>query len=422
MFIFAPGSGCTGEARLVKPGDELIFSGDSSSNQISVVNNEVISEGSKACLQVVSSQRKFNTPLPEGKLDKLAKKNFSDETMKKVNWATRMYNDWRIHRNCSADLQNISCDIFDMDTINCESLVFALTRFITEVKKLDGSDFPGKTLYEILICIQFHLETMGYGYKLISDEGFKDVKYTLDNIMKIRTADGVGSKVKKAEVLTATHEEYLWSVGLFGTDNPEQLLNTMVFIIGKGCALCAGKEHYALRSPPFNSQFEFMRDDDGSVFLRYQEDPGFKTNKGGLKHRKIDAKHVDVYPVENADRCPVRIFLKYLSKLPEDRSCANFYLQPRKNYSPHSWYQDRPAGKNRLRDTIKQICSKAGFPGFFSNHSLRSTAATRMYQCKIDEQLIQEITGHRSLAVRSYKRTSQSQKKMASNCIFSSKN
>ena len=226
-------------------------------------------------------------PLHADNLDKLAKKNFADDTMKKVNWATKMYNDWRMHRNSSSDLEDIYCDIFDKETINHDSLVFALTRFVTEVKKLDGSDFPGKTLYEIVICIQFHLETMGYAFKLISEEGFKDVKYTLDNVMKMCTAQGIGSKVKKAEVLTATHEEYLWSIGLFGTDNPEQLLNTIVFIIGKGCALRAGKEHYALRSPPFNSQFEFMRDEDGYVFLHYQEDPGFKTNKGGLKHRKI---------------------------------------------------------------------------------------------------------------------------------------
>ena len=75
-------------------------------------------------------------------------------------------------------------------------------------------------------------------------------------------------------------------------------------------------------------------------------------------------------------------------------------------------------GVNRLRDTIKDICKTANLPGFFSNHSLRSTAATKMYQCDIDEQLIQEITGHRSLAVRSYKRTSLSQRKHASNSIF----
>ena len=67
---------------------------------------------------------------------------------------------------------------------------------------------------------------------------------------------------------------------------------------------------------------------------------------------------------------------------------------------------------------MKELCKTAGLPGYYTNHSLRSTSATSMYQGNVDEQIIQEITGHRSLAVRSYKRTSDSQRKLASNIIF----
>ena len=49
------------------------------------------------------------------------------------------------------------------------------------------------------------------------------------------------------------------------------------------------------------------------------------------------------------------------------------------------------------------------------NHSLRATAATRLYQSGIDEQLVMERTGHRSLeGVRSYKRTSDTQREVSS--------
>ena len=41
------------------------------------------------------------------------------------------------------------------------------------------------------------------------------------------------------------------------------LLNTAVFLVGKGFVLFAGKEHHCLRSPPFNSQFKFHHDDNG---------------------------------------------------------------------------------------------------------------------------------------------------------------
>ena len=144
-----------------------------------------------------------------------------------------------------------------------------------------------------------------------------------------------------------------------------------------------------------------------------------KTNKGGIKHRKIEPKQVDIYPIENEQHCLLRIFLFYLSKLPKECKCSSLYLQPRKKYTPDSWYCDHPAGVNRLHDVIKDMCDKAGFPGFWSYHSLRSSAATCMYRCQIDKQLIQEIMVHHSLAVRSYKRTCQSQCKVASNCLFS---
>jgi len=62
----------------------------------------------------------------------------------------------------------------------------------------------------------------------------------------------------------------------------------------------------------------------------------------------------------------------------------------------------------------------AGFEGFRSNHSLRASAASRLYQQGFDEQLICETTGHRSNAVRGYKRTTAAQKLDISNAISGS--
>ncbi len=49
---------------------------------------------------------------------------------------------------------------------------------------------------------------------------------------------------------------------------------------------------------------------------------------------------------------------------------------------------------------------QAGKTGNFTNHSLRVTVATRMFEGGIEEQLVKEKTGHKSDAVRCYKRTS----------------
>ena len=288
--------------------------------------------------------RKFKEPLSPDVMVNLSRKSFSEETMKKVVWVRNMYNDWRKFRNESIVLQSVQCDLENVGSFSKEELLGALCKFITEVKKVDGSDFPPRTLYDIIICVQFWLESNGINWRLVSDGDFQDLKFTLDNPMKECAACGLGNKVRKAEILTFTDEDLLWSLGLLGCHTPQVLSNTVVFMLGLTCALRAGKEHSSLRSIPFRSQFQVLHDSSGNMYIRYTEDIGLKTNKGGLKHRNVDSKVVDVYPVSNVECCPVRIFMFYLSKLPRNCVTEALYLQPRKRFTAKSWYLDKPVG------------------------------------------------------------------------------
>ena len=69
--------------------------------------------------------------------------------------------------------------------------------------------------------------------------------------MKLRTAEGIGCTVRQAQILSNFDEELLWNLGFLGTSTPMVLLNTVVFLIGKGCALRAGKEHRCLNLSMF---------------------------------------------------------------------------------------------------------------------------------------------------------------------------
>ena len=73
------------------------------------------------------------------------------------------------------------------------------------------------------------------------------------------------------------------------------------------------------------------------------------------------------------------------------------------------WYMDAPVGVHTLQETVKKMCKEGGFVEKFTNHSLRATAATRLYAAGVDEQLIAEKTGNRSNAIRAYKRTCDEQ-------------
>ena len=423
MYIFAPGAGCTGPTRLVRPGDEMIFNSSynpsnwaTESTVKTEIDDTAIPHTCPAGV-VASTTCTFKAPLLDDQLAELSHKNFSPDTMKQIRWVRKMYRDWRDHRH-SCGFDYIACDLEDKATITAESLKFALCRFITEIKKVNGDNFPGKTLYHIVVCVQFHLECMGFAFKVINDPAFQDLKYTLDNTMKARVSHRIGISVHKADVITATDEDLLWSLGLLGTSHPNQLLNTVIFFVSKGFALRAGKEHRALRGLPFHSQFKFIKDSDGEIFLWYTEDIRLKTNKGGLKHRKIEAKTVDLYATANEDHCPLRAIIKYLALLPKNRMCEAFYLQPRKKFFRKAWYLNRPVGLNKLRSAVGAMCQAAGLPSHYTNHSLHSTVAMKLYQNNVDEQIIMEITGHCSMAVRSYKRTSERQRKRASRCIF----
>ena len=415
MYVFAPGAGCTGAMRLVKPGDELIYYSSYNpldwATEISVKTEKEDMALPATCPGGVNTSGcEFKPPLPEENLIDLGHKNFSSKTMKQVRWVRKMYREWRQYRH-NQGFAFIQCDLEDKATITAESLKYAMCCFITEVKKANGQDFPGKTLYHIVVCVQFHLECLGFAFKLINDPAFHDLKFTLHNTMKARVCQGIGLTVKKSEVITSTDEDLLWSFGLLGTNSPEQLLNTVIFSVGKGFALRAGKEHRALCAIPFASQFKFMADPDGEIFLRYTEDIGLKTNKGGLKHRCVEAKTVDLYASQNPDRCPLWAIIKYLALLPKNRTCSAFYLQPQKKFFGKAWFINRPVGINCLRTAVGDLCMAAGLPGHYTNHSLSATMATKLYQNNIDEQIIMEITGHGSMAIQTYKRTSDAQRK-----------
>ena len=343
MYIFAPGTGCTGPTRLVRPGDEMIFNSSYNPSDWateSTVKTEIDDMAiPHTCLTggVASTAHTFKVPLLDDELAELSHKNFSPDTMKQIHWVRKMYRNWRDHRH-SCGFDYIACDLEDKATITAESLKFALCRFIMEIKKVNGDDFLGKTLYHIVVCVAVSLGSVwALPFKVINDPAFQDLKYTLDNTMKARVSHGIGISVHKADVITATDEDLLWSLGLLSTSHPDQLLNTVIFFVGKGFALRASKEHRALRGLPFHSQFKFIKDSDGEIFLRCKEDIGLKTNKGGLKHRKIEAKTVDLYATANEDHCPLQAIIKYLALLPKNRKCQAFYLQPQKKFFGKAW-------------------------------------------------------------------------------------
>ena len=87
--------------------------------------------------------------------------------------------------------------------------------------------------------------------------------------------------------------EYLWQNSFLGSDTPELLRNTILFVFGNCFALRTGKEHRNLTMK--NSQLSLYTDDySGAEYLQHVEDLS-KSNNGGLAHLRIKNKVVRAY-------------------------------------------------------------------------------------------------------------------------------
>ena len=153
-------------------------------------------------------------------------------------------------------------------------------------------------------------------------------------------------------------------------------------------------------------------------YLLYHEDTS-KNHPGGLKGRKTTPKVVVHHSnSQNPDRCFVTLFKKYRQLCPEDPVANAFYLQPSRSPTETCWYTRQPLGQTLLGGTVARLCKQAGIEGYKTNHSLRATTTTRLYEKGVDEQQIMERTRHRSLeGVRSYKRTSDRQRRALSDVL-----
>lgn len=302
------------------------------------------------------------------------------------------------------DMRIMWGDIGNISQISKGNLAFSLCAFISEVKKLDWGKYPGATLYQIIICLQFYLQKHGINWKLLDDPNFVHLQFTLDNIMKARAKQGLGQK-RSAQVISVTDEEKMWSEGVLGESNPDQLWDTIMYLLGINLALQGGKEHQSLQCPGYDSQLRILTDSKGQKYLQYDQDFKHKTNQAGLTSHVSKPKSIKVYGSSDSSCNVVRLFEKYMKLLPKgQRNGALYkYSTSKRQMSPCQWYSDKPISINSIKKVVKKLTEAAGLTSRFSNHSLQATCATRMFAAGVDEQVIKSFTRHQSDAVCDYK-------------------
>ncbi len=111
------------------------------------------------------------------------------------------------------------------------------------------------------------------------------------------------------------------------------------------------------------SQYEKKVDEVGRVGRVYIEytDFGSKTNRGGLKHMKVENKTIRQTKYENPDdeeHCVVNILVKYLCFIPARDK--HFYYRPlADDGSGIPKFANQAVGRNKLAQIIPEIIHRA---------------------------------------------------------------
>ncbi len=232
-------------------------------------------------------------PVSESEFRNMQGKTFAPATNKKISWAVKMYCDWhsgRIQRGLGGE-QIEKSDILDPG-VDVNHLKNSICLFLSEIRRVDGAEYPGPSLYNIVVMLQLHFEHQGKTWKLLDDPSFCCIRNMLDNLMKRRSLDRVTKPMKAAEPITLEDEETLWGMYVLGEESPDQLRDTVLFLVGLTFALRGGKEHRALRAPGFEPQIVMKKNEKGVRYLKYSEDFHSKTNQGGIGDRKHKPKVV----------------------------------------------------------------------------------------------------------------------------------
>ena len=340
-------------------------------------------------LTALENSKRFGEPMSSEAVCAQISGRVPKNTTQTTAWAHSVWLAWYKARKIEKPVAKMSLEEIDEH----------LSHFVFETRRQDGNPYPPKTLYQLVCGLQRFLRENGRPEVAMFDERnptFDQSRKALDAKMKQLTSQGVGTATKSAEPLTAEQETILWEQDLFSVHSAEGLINAVFWYSCKCFGLRAGDEHRNL----VREQFAIGVDSVG----RYLEFNGrsSKNVQGGLKQKNVQTKKLKIYSKpEIGERCVVDLFSTYMALIPES---GPFYRRPIKGSYDPPRFSVQVLGKNTLGTIVKRFCNEAGFSGQYTNHSGKVTCATTLFKENIDEQLIKRQTGHRSDAVRVYKR------------------
>lgn len=139
---------------------------------------------------------------------------------KDTEYCVQVWKAWRESRNDSGH------DVPPILAMNSDVMAYWLTRFVLEVRRVDGCEYPLNTLHHIVCGLMWHVRTNSNPRIDFFRDNDSSFAANLDAEMKRLQSSSLGSTRRQAEPLTKEEEEMLWKK-ILGDHSSQSLLNTI---------------------------------------------------------------------------------------------------------------------------------------------------------------------------------------------------
>jgi hypothetical protein len=261
-------------------------------------------------------------------------------------------------------------------------LIRILKEFWPSVRQTNGEEFKAGTLRTYLHLLRSQWQH-SHGFDILCDPDFHEVNVVFNNYTASLKKRGKGCVKHHPHV---TKEDIHLAVETLNEDDPRQLqFLTWLFIQLYFCR--RGMENMAeMRKDNiliYKSQgTEIMR-------LRYNEES--KNHKELNQDEESGARIVEI---QGAQKCPLRIIKKYISKLSDNEF---LWQVPLKRTDKETWYE-RKLGKNAIASFMKTISTECALSKTYTNHSLRASACTILGELGFSDIDVQAVSLHKSIS------------------------
>lgn len=290
----------------------------------------------------------------------------------------------------------------DFENFTKQQLNLALSTFYVEARTKTGEIYKKTSLETLRYGLNRHMKSEK-GIDILDDAEFASAneafKIALLEIKQVGKA-----AIDHHPPLTDADRQKIYTSRLLSPTYPQGLFNKVPYDIRYYFCRRGAENMHTMTKKTFVVKTD---PNTGRKYVYKQTDELTKN------HGPNDDERVSGYMPEMVgdERCPVASFGKYVSTLDPDFDRLWCYCKDSFDPDDACWYTKRPVGVNALNTFLPLLSSKCELSQIYTNHSLRATGATVLYQNDHSASEIMAVTGHKSVsALAVYQHTSSNQK------------